>query len=150
MIAVIQRVNRASVTVEDHLAGAIGHGLLILLGAARGDGEREARYLCDKVANLRIFSDSDGKMNHSLKDVGGSALVVSQFTLLGDWRNGRRPGYEMAAPPAEAKPLMEMFIEGLRDLGVKVDSGVFGAHMKVNLENDGPVTFVLDTAGITA
>lgn len=148
MIAVIQRVSRARVTVGDETAGAIDNGLLILLAAAKGDGEREIEYLCGKIANLRIFDDEAGRMNRSLLDVKGEALVVSQFTLLGSWRKGRRPGYDAAAPPDQAEPLVEKFIETMRSLGVPVKTGRFGARMSVSLTNEGPVTFVLDTAGL--
>ncbi|MGK7345715.1 MAG: D-aminoacyl-tRNA deacylase [Candidatus Nitrospinota bacterium M3_3B_026] len=146
MIAVIQRVSEARVTVDGQTVGAIGRGLLILLGAAKGDGEREIEYLCGKIANLRIFDNEAGRMDRSLLDVKGEALVVSQFTLLGSWRKGRRPGYDKAAPPAEAEPLVEKFAETMRSLGVPVAAGKFGARMSVSLTNEGPVTFVLDTS----
>ena len=145
MIAVIQRVNNASVTVDGEVISSISAGLLILLGAAKGDGAADVEYLAGKIANMRIFSDADGKMNLSLIDVKGEALVVSQFTLLGDWRKGRRPGFDMAAKPDDAAKLVDMFAENLRTMGIAVKTGKFGAYMKVNLENDGPVTFSMDT-----
>lgn len=145
MIAVVQRVSRASVRVEGEIRGAIGRGLLILLGVARGDGESEASWLAKKCAELRIFSDSEGKMNLALADVGGAALVVSQFTLLGECVKGRRPSFTGAAPPAEAVPLYEYFVRELRDRSLRVETGVFQAMMEVELLNDGPVTLILDS-----
>ena len=145
MRAVIQRVTRASVSVEGRVAGEIDAGLLILLGVSRTDNLESASYLAEKIANLRIFSDEAGKMNLSLLDVGGSALVVSQFTLYGDTRGGRRPSYIQAAPPEEANRLYEEFIRSMRALGVDVKTGVFQAHMQVELANDGPVTILLDS-----
>jgi len=143
--AVIQRVTRASVSVEGRVAGEIDAGLLILLGVSRTDNLESASYLAEKIANLRIFSDAAGKMNLSLLDAGGSALVVSQFTLYGDTRGGRRPSYIQAAPPEEANRLYEEFIRSMRALGVDVKTGVFQAHMQVELANDGPVTILLDS-----
>jgi D-aminoacyl-tRNA deacylase len=143
--AVIQRVSSASVTVDGQVTGKIGAGLLILLGVSRTDNQEAAPYLAEKIANLRIFSDAAGKMNLSLQDTGGSALVVSQFTLYGDTRGGRRPSYIQAAPPDEAARLYEGFVRGLRALGVTVQTGVFQAHMQVELVNDGPVTILLDS-----
>ena len=145
MRAVIQRVTRASVSVEGRVAGEIDAGLLILLGVSRTDNLESASYLAEKIANLRIFSDAAGKMNLSLLDAGGSALVVSQFTLYGDTRGGRRPSYIQAAPPEEANRLYEEFIRSMRALGVDVKTGVFQAHMQVELANDGPVTILLDS-----
>ncbi len=145
MIAVIQRVKNEEITVESEVIGIIDQGLLIFLGIEKGDGEREIKYLAEKITNLRIFDNESGKFDLSLKDVEGSALVVSQFTLLGDWRKGRRPGYDAAAPPGEASPLVSRFVEELEALRVPVETGIFGAHMEVSLINDGPVTFVLDT-----
>jgi len=146
MRAVIQRVTRASVTVEGAVVGEVGQGLLVLLGVAVGDAPREADWIADKVANLRIFYDDAGKMNLSLLDVKGGALAVSQFTLLGDARKGRRPEFLSAARPEVALPLYERFCERLAALGVgKVARGVFGAHMEVALVNDGPVTILLET-----
>ncbi len=145
MRAVIQRVTRASVSVEGRVAGEIGAGLLVLLGVGRSDNSESAAYLAKKIANLRIFSDQAGKMNLSLLDIGGSALVVSQFTLYGDTRGGRRPSYIQAAPPEEASRLYEELVRSIRDLGVPVETGVFQAHMQVELVNDGPVTILLDS-----
>ena len=143
--AVVQRVTRASVTVDGRVAGEIGAGLLILLGVSRTDNPESAAYLAEKIANLRIFSDEAGKMNLSLIDIGGSALVVSQFTLYGDTRGGRRPSFLQAAPPEEASRLYEEFVRSMRALGVAVETGVFQAQMQVELVNDGPVTILLDS-----
>jgi D-tyrosyl-tRNA(Tyr) deacylase len=145
MKAVIQRVTRASVHVEGKTVGQIEYGLLALLGVAKGDGESDGRYLVEKIRTLRIFSDEQGKMNRSLADIGGSVLLVSQFTLLGRTANGRRPSFDEAAPQDEAKPLYEGVVTELRDHGTHVETGVFAAHMQVELLNDGPVTFVLDS-----
>jgi D-aminoacyl-tRNA deacylase len=145
MKAVIQRVARASVQVEGKIVGQIESGLLVLLGVAKGDGETDRRYLVEKIRTLRIFSDEQGKMNRSLVDIGGSILLVSQFTLLGRTTNGRRPSFDEAAHPDEAKRLYEQVVTGLRDQGIPVETGVFAAHMQVELLNDGPVTFVLDS-----
>ena len=146
MRAVVQRVSQASVTVGDEVVGAIGHGLLILLGIGVGDSEAEARLLAEKTANLRIFADEEGRFNRSLLDVGGEALVVSQFTLYADTRRGRRPSFSDAAPPEIAAPLVDIFADELRRLGVAVSTGRFGAMMQVALVNDGPVTILLDSA----
>jgi D-tyrosyl-tRNA(Tyr) deacylase len=145
MRAVLQRVSAASVTVAGETVGAIGRGLLVLLGVARGDTARDADLLARKTAELRIFSDADGKFNLSLRDVGGAALVVSQFTLFADTRRGRRPGFTAAAPPELAAPLVDRFAAALQKMGVPVAGGRFGAHMDVALVNDGPVTIILDT-----
>ncbi len=145
MRAVLQRVRRAKVTVADAVTGEIGVGWLVLLGVAPGDTQKDVDWLADKVANLRAFADDDGKMNRSVQDVGGGVLVVSQFTLYGDCRKGRRPSFTGAAPPAVAEPLVEAFQTALRAVGVPVASGRFGADMLVELANDGPVTFVIDT-----
>lgn len=145
MRAVIQRVSRASVTVEGRVAGEIGAGLLVLLGVGKTDNPESASYLAEKIANLRIFSDEAGKMNLSVLDAGGAVLVVSQFTLYGDTRGGRRPSYILAAPPEEANRLYQEFVRSLRALGVRVETGVFQAHMQVELVNDGPVTILLDS-----
>lgn len=145
MIAVIQRVSESKVQVDSKTVGEIGQGLLILLGVFDGDLETDGQFLADKIAGLRIFNDENGKMNLSLKDVGGSALVVSQFTLCGDWRKGRRPSYIHAAAAAEGERLYEDFMDRLRSHGRPVESGKFGAMMDVHLINDGPVTFVLDS-----
>ncbi len=145
MRALIQRVSEASVTVDDRTVGAIGPGLLVFLGITHTDGEKETLWMAKKVVELRIFNDAAGKMNRSLLDVGGSVLAVSQFTLYGDARKGRRPSYVHAAPPELAEPLFERFLEALRETGVPVASGEFGAHMKVQLCNDGPVTIWVDS-----
>jgi D-tyrosyl-tRNA(Tyr) deacylase len=147
MKAVIQRVTRASVEVNGQAVGRIDAGLLVLLGVAKGDGELDVRYLVEKICTLRIFSDEQGKMNRSLTDIGGSVLLVSQFTLLGRTANGRRPSFDEAAPPDEAKRLYEQVVAALRDHGTLVETGLFAAHMQVELLNDGPVTFVLDSRG---
>ena len=145
MRAVVQRVARASVTVEGKVVGAIQHGLMVLLGVTHEDGEEQASWLANKVAGLRIFDDEAGKMNLSVTDVGGSALVVSQFTLYGDARRGRRPSFTDAARPEIAEPLCDRFVERLREAGVGyVESGVFGAQMMVEIHNDGPVTLILE------
>jgi D-tyrosyl-tRNA(Tyr) deacylase len=138
-------VTRASVTIEERISGEIGAGLLILLGVGRSDTSESAAYLAEKIANLRIFADEAGKMNLSLLDMGGAALVVSQFTLFADTHGGRRPSYIQAAPPDDANRLYEEFIESLRVLNIKVETGIFQAHMQVALVNDGPVTLLLDT-----
>jgi D-tyrosyl-tRNA(Tyr) deacylase len=143
--AVIQRVTRAVVRVDARVAGEIGAGLLVLLGVSRADNPESAAYLAEKIANLRIFPDAAGKMNLSLLEVGGSALVVSQFTLYGDTRGGRRPSYIQAAPPEEANRLYQEFVRSMRELEIKVETGVFQAHMQVELINDGPVTILLDS-----
>jgi D-tyrosyl-tRNA(Tyr) deacylase len=145
MKAVIQRVTRASVEVEGRLVGAIDAGLLVLLGVAKGDGDADCRFMIDKLRALRIFPDDAGKMNRSLTDVGGAILLVSQFTLLGNTKNGRRPGFEEAAPPDEAKRWYEEVVSRLKAEGTAVETGIFAAHMKVELVNDGPVTFLLDS-----
>src|SRR5262245_56658245 len=147
MKAVLQRVTRASVHVEGKTVGQIESGLLILLGVAKGDGETDGRYLIEKIRTLRIFSDGQGKMNRSLVDVGGAVLLVSQFTLVVKTAYGRRPSFDEAAPPEEAKQLYEQVAAGLRQHGTHVETGAFAAHMQVELLNDGPVTFVLDSRG---
>ena len=148
MKAVIQRVSRASVQVEGKTVGAIGRGLVVLLGVAQGDGVDDARRLAQKTAEMRIFEDPEGRFNLSLLDTGGEALVVSQFTLLADTRRGRRPSFTEAAPPEVAEALVGEFEEALRGLGVPVAGGRFRAHMLVELVNDGPVTIILDTADL--
>ena len=146
MRAVIQRVRNASVTVDGVVTGSIEQGLLILLGVTGGDTEKQGQWLASKLANLRIFPDDEGKMNRSLMDVGGGALVVSQFTLYGDCRKGRRPSFVGAAHPEIAEPLYERFCEQIESEGVgRVERGIFGAMMDVQLLNDGPVTLVIDT-----
>ena len=149
MKAVIQRVSRASVTVDGEIISSIGDGLLILLGVADGDTQRDAEVLADKIANLRIFSDSDDKMNLSLLTTGGSALVVSQFTLCANCVKGRRPDFFAAAKPDTANELYEYFCERIKTSGVaEVGKGVFGADMKVELLNDGPVTIIIDSGDL--
>jgi D-aminoacyl-tRNA deacylase len=142
--AVVQRVVQAQVHAGDTAPGAIGRGLVVLLGVARGDDAAAAERLAGKVARLRIFEGPSGKFERSLIDEGGSALVVSQFTLVADTAKGNRPSFTDAAPPEMAEPLYEHFVRALRDLGVPVETGVFGARMQVALVNDGPVTIVLD------
>ena len=145
MRAVLQRVSHARVLVEGRVTGEIAAGLVILLGVGQGDSTEAAAYLAEKIAHLRIFDDDQGKMNRSLLDVGGAALVVSQFTLYGDARGQRRPSFIRAAPPEEGKRLYEEFVRALRVLGVRVETGVFQARMSVELSNDGPVTLLLDS-----
>ncbi len=145
MRVVIQRVSEASVTVDQKTVGAIGQGLMVLLGVAQGDTSQEAKSLAEKTAGLRIFEDEAGKMNRSVEEIGGSLLVVSQFTLLGDCRKGRRPGFTDAAPPELADQLYEEYVAALRSRGVNVATGVFRADMQVALVNDGPVTMLLDS-----
>jgi D-aminoacyl-tRNA deacylase len=145
MRAVVQRVTESRVEVANEVVGEIGAGLLVLLGVARDDTASDADYLSEKITNLRIFDDADGKMNRSLLDIGGEMLVVSQFTLFGDTRRGRRPSYIEAAEPEKANELYEYFVERLRARGVTVETGIFQAMMKVSLINDGPVTILLDS-----
>ncbi|HYQ80701.1 MAG TPA: D-aminoacyl-tRNA deacylase [Anaeromyxobacteraceae bacterium] len=145
MRAVVQRVSRAAVRVDGAVTGAVERGLLVLLGVATGDGEGQARWMADKVAQLRIFEDPSGKMNLSVEDVRGGVLVVSQFTLLGDARKGNRPSFVAAAPPEAADALYQRVCALLRERGLPVAQGVFRAHMEVELLNDGPVTILLDT-----
>jgi D-tyrosyl-tRNA(Tyr) deacylase len=143
MKAVVQRVSVARVRVRDEVVGEIGHGLCVLLGVARGDGHAEAERLAGKVARLRIFEDEEGRFDRSVLDTSGGVLVVSQFTLLADTAKGNRPSFTRAAHPEEAEPLYESFCEALRELGIQVETGVFGARMAIELANDGPVTIVL-------
>jgi len=145
MRAVVQRVSRAEVRVDGQVVGAVGRGLAVLLGVAEGDDDAAASYLSDKVAALRIFEDDAGKMNRAVAEVGGGVLVVSQFTLLGDARKGNRPGFSAAAPPEAANALYERFCGYLREKGLTVATGVFRAHMEVELVNEGPVTLLLDS-----
>ena len=145
MRAVIQRVEKASVSVEGEIKGQIGAGFLVLIGVEEGDGDADFKYIADKVPNLRVFEDDQGKMNRSLLDVGGEVLAVSQFTLLGDARGGRRPSFIAAARPETADPMYERLVADWRARGIRVETGVFGAHMKVSLVNDGPVTILLDS-----
>jgi D-aminoacyl-tRNA deacylase len=144
MKAVLQRVLRASVLVEGRVEGEIGTGLLVLLGIAAGDGEDDAARLAGKVARLRVFENDEGRLDRSLLDTGGAALVVSQFTLIADTQKGNRPSFAAAAAPQDAEPLVESFCTALRELGIAVETGVFGARMEIELVNDGPVTIVLD------
>ena len=148
MRAVVQRVDRARVVVDDAVVGEIGKGLLIFVGVDEADTEADAAYIADKVAGLRIFNDDAGKFNLSLENVGGAALVVSQFTLHGDCRRGKRPSFTQAARPEKAIPLYENVAHRLRERGFPVATGVFGAHMHITLENDGPVTILLDSGKV--
>ena len=145
MRAVVQRVSRAKVTVNDWTAGEIGLGLLVLLGVGHEDTESDATYLAEKIAGLRIFEDGDGKMNRSVVDVGGSVLAVSQFTLFGDVRRGKRPSFDDAAPPDLARRLYEFFVERIRAAGLRCETGRFQEMMQVGLVNEGPVTILLDS-----
>jgi len=140
----VQRVSRASVSVDGAVVGAIERGLCVLIGVTHDDTEAEARKLADKVWNVRVFPDADGTMNRPLADAGGAALVISQFTLYGDTARGRRPSWIAAARPEQAEPLVDSFATALRDLGANVATGVFGADMQVELVNDGPVTLMLE------
>ncbi|UCD97727.1 MAG: D-tyrosyl-tRNA(Tyr) deacylase [Chloroflexota bacterium] len=144
MRIVLQRVSQAKVLVDEQAIAQIGPGLLLLVGIGPEDGEGQARFLAEKIANLRIFEDQDGKMNRSVLDVGGQAVVVSQFTLFADTRKGRRPSFTGSASPAIAKPLVERFASLLEEKGVPTQCGEFGAHMLVELGNDGPVTIILE------
>ena len=145
MRAVVQRVSSAKVTVNENISGEIGLGLLVLLGIGREDTEADAAYLVEKIAGLRIFDDSNGKMNLSVQDVGGSVLAVSQFTLYGDVRRGKRPSFDAAAPPADARRLYEFFVERIRSTGLHCETGLFQEMMQVELVNEGPVTILLDS-----
>jgi D-aminoacyl-tRNA deacylase len=145
MRACIQRVSSARVVVHGETVGEIGHGLLVLLGVAAEDTNADLRWMVDKVIGLRVFEDADGKMNLALADVGGELLVVSQFTLLGDCRRGRRPSFVGAAPPEKAERMYEQFVEAARQHGIRVATGRFRTHMNVELINDGPVTILLDS-----
>lgn len=145
MRAVVQRVTKSSVTVDGVLTGKSGHGLMVLIGVADGDTEQDAAYIADKITGLRIFEDEAGKMNRCVIDVGGEILAVSQFTLLGDARKGKRPSFTKAAPPEEAKALYQTVIERMKESGIHVEEGVFQADMLVEIHNDGPVTILLDS-----
>ncbi|MCC6795223.1 MAG: D-tyrosyl-tRNA(Tyr) deacylase [Candidatus Hydrogenedentes bacterium] len=145
MRAVVQRVHESSVTVEGRITGKIGKGLLVLLGVSESDTEQDADYLAEKIVGLRCFTDDASKFNLSVRDVGGSVLAVSQFTLFGDCRKGKRPSFTEAARPELAIPLYERFVERVRASGIEVQTGEFGAHMDVHLVNDGPVTLMLDS-----
>jgi D-tyrosyl-tRNA(Tyr) deacylase len=146
MRVVIQRVDEAQVKVDEKVTGQIGKGLLVFLGIARTDTEKEADYLVDKIAGLRIFPDDAGKMNRNIADVGGSLLIVSQFTLYGDCRKGRRPSFDLAASPEQAKILYDHFVAAARRTSVPVETGVFQASMQVHLVNSGPVTIIVESA----
>ena len=145
MRAVVQKVSSSNDTVKEEIIGQIKHGLLVLLGVTHDDTSKDVDYMVDKVTNLRIFEDEDEKMNLSLKDVGGEILAVSQFTLYGDARRGRRPSFSDAARPEVANPLYEEFVEKIKKQGINVGTGKIGAHMMVNLTNDGPVTILLES-----
>jgi D-tyrosyl-tRNA(Tyr) deacylase len=145
MRAVVERVSRAQVTVNGEIAGQIGLGLLVLLGVGRDDTEADAIYLAEKIAGLRVFEDDEGKMNRSVQDVGGSVLAVSQFTLYGDVRRGKRPSFDAAAPPEKARRLYEFFVEKIRAAGLRCETGRFQETMRVELVNEGPVTILLDS-----
>jgi D-tyrosyl-tRNA(Tyr) deacylase len=143
--ALIQRVTKAAVTVDGEVVGKIGQGFVVLIGIANEDSEKDIDYLVDKIAQLRIFSDADGKFNISALEIGGEMLVISQFTLLADTRKGRRPSFIGAAPPQQAEHLFNLFVERLRNTGLKVETGRFQQHMLVEIHNDGPVTIMLDS-----
>ncbi len=145
MRAVVERVSRAKVTVNGWTSGEIGHGLLVLLGVGHEDTEADASYLAEKIAGLRIFEDSEGKMNRSVVDVGGSVLAVSQFTLYGDVRRGKRPSFDAAAPPEQARRLYEFFVQCVQAAGLRCETGRFQEMMQVELVNEGPVTILLDS-----
>ncbi len=145
MRAVVQRVLESSVAIEGQVVGRCGHGLMVLIGVEVGDTDKDMAYIADKVPNLRIFEDENGKMNRSLMDISGQILAISQFTLLGDARGGRRPSFITAARPDTAVPLYEALVEKWRSQGIAVETGVFGADMQVSLINDGPVTILLDS-----
>ena len=145
MRALLQRVTEARVTVDGAVTGEIGAGLLVLLGVSKPDTEADAEFMAQKVLNLRIFEDEQGKMNRSVLETGGGLLVVSQFTLYGDCRKGRRPSFDDAAPAAQAKALYEHFVEAARRSGLRVETGIFQAHMVVTLTNDGPVTLLVES-----
>ena len=144
MRAVVQRVSKASVSVDGEVVGTIGPGLVVFVGVTHDDGDKEARFLAGKIAHLRIFADDEGKFNRSALDVGGEALVVSQFTVYGDARRGRRPNFGQAAPPEIAEPLIERLVFFLQEEGLRIETGVFGAMMMVETHNDGPVTIIIE------
>ncbi len=145
MRLVLQRVKGAEVKVEGQTVGKVGKGLVVFLGVRNGDGEGDAKYLAEKVTKLRVFEDTSGKFNLSIMDVGGEVLVVSQFTLYGDCRKGRRPSFTQASPPEEAIKLYQRFVALLQERGLRVETGVFGSRMLVEIQNQGPVTFVLES-----
>ena len=144
MRAVIQRVIKSQVVIDETIKATIGHGLVILLGIEKGDNQKKADYLAKKITNMRIFGDKEGKMNLSLIDIGGKAIVVSQFTLMADTRKGNRPSFIHAAPPDVASPLVDYFIQRMKTYGVEIQSGEFAAHMLVEIHNDGPVTILME------
>ncbi|MCI6277893.1 MAG: D-aminoacyl-tRNA deacylase [Clostridium sp.] len=145
MRAVLQRVTRSKVVVDGEIVGSIGKGLNVLLGISKDDTMEDIPYLKDKIINLRIFEDEEGKMNRSLLDVGGEILLISQFTLYGDCRKGRRPNFMDALGGDEAKKIYDEFVKSLKETGIKVETGIFGAHMEVTIENDGPVTLIVES-----
>lgn len=145
MRAVVQRVHQAAVTVNGKTVGEVGKGLVVFLGVGHEDGETDSDYLAGKIAGLRIFEDDQGLMNLSLQDIGGAVLSISQFTLFGDCRKGRRPGFSAAAPPEKAEALYNHFCASLRAQGLKVAAGIFQAEMRINVDNDGPVTILIDS-----
>lgn len=145
MRAVVQRVSRARVSIDGSVVGEIGLGMLVLLAAGHGDGPGQVRWMAEKLAGLRIYGDETGKMNLSLQQVGGAMLIVSQFTLYGDCRKGKRPSYTRSAPPEEARAIYASFLSAVKDLGIPVQEGTFGAMMQVDLVNDGPVTLIVDS-----
>jgi D-tyrosyl-tRNA(Tyr) deacylase len=145
MRVIIQRVKSAKVLIDDIATGSIGSGLVLLLGVSRDDREEDAQYLVDKIAGLRIFADEEGKMNQDIRQAGGSLLIVSNFTVYGDTRKGRRPGFDLAASAAQAKILYEYFVQKARLTGIPVETGSFQAHMLVALENDGPITLICES-----
>jgi len=145
MKALLQRVSAASVSIDGQEVGSIGRGLVVFVGVAAGDSQKDIDYLVQKIVNLRIFSDEDGKFNLSALDIGGGLLLVSQFTLLADTRKGRRPSFTDAAPPQEAEALFDLFVEKARTTGLEVATGRFQAYMQVDIKNDGPVTIMLDS-----
>lgn len=145
MIVVVQRVSEACVTVNDDVTGSISKGLMLLIGIDEQDEEEDVQWLVQKIVNLRIFGDESGKMNLSVKEIGGAILCISQFTLIADYKKGNRPGFTRASKPSKAIPLYDFFIEKIKDSGVTVQTGIFGADMKVSLTNDGPLTLVLNS-----
>ena len=148
MRAIIQRVKYASVKTDGEVKGRAGEGLLIFLGVGKGDGDADLKYIADKALGLRIFEDESGKMNKSVTDICGDILIISQFTLYGDCRKGRRPSFDGAMPPQEAEEMYERFVSYVKESGLNTETGVFGADMKVELQNDGPVTIILDSSKI--
>lgn len=148
MRAVVQRVKKASCTVDEKIVGQIEKGIVLFLGVGEGDGDQDLKYLVDKVLGLRIFSDEDGKMNRSLEDIGAEILIISQFTLYGDVRKGKRPSFTRSSSPEIGEAYYNQFIEAVRSRGIKAETGVFGAHMDIELINDGPVTILLDSEKI--